>query len=68
MELCDLDLETYIRKAWPADLVGKSRYFASKEYDMSVVWNIMADITCGLNFIHSLGEVHRDLKPSNGTH
>jgi len=30
------------------------------------IWNIMADISSGVAFIHSRGEIHRDLKPRNG--
>jgi len=30
------------------------------------VWNIVNQITSGVEFIHKHEEVHRDLKPSNG--
>jgi len=32
---------------------------------MPHVWEIMEQITCGVEFIHSLDWVHRDLKPQN---
>lgn len=67
MELCDLNLEEFIKKKWPTHVLGKSRYFTSAAYDSSIVWAIMEDLACGLAFIHSLREVHRDLKPRNGS-
>jgi serine/threonine protein kinase len=64
MELCQFNLEDYIRGGWPDGFDIKSR-FASKE--MIVIWEILGDIAKGLTFIHSLKEVHRDLKPRNGS-
>lgn len=67
MELCDINLEDYLYKSWPTGLVAKgSRYFVSPAYDISIVWEIVRDVACGLAFIHSREEVHRDLKPANG--
>jgi serine/threonine protein kinase len=73
MELCDLDLEKYIRKTWKDRLTDNiSRYQASHSeaevvrfFGLLYVREIMKDITRGLAFIHLEGEVHRDLKPAN---
>jgi serine/threonine protein kinase len=66
MELCQLDLDQYIRNLWPPSVIGRSRYFMHAETDMKLIWMTMSDIASGLSFIHSLDEVHRDLKPQNG--
>jgi serine/threonine protein kinase len=51
MELCDKNLHTYIIK--------------SSLIPIAELWDIMKDVTNGLTFIHSKGQVHRDLKPRN---
>jgi serine/threonine protein kinase len=70
MELCDLNLEDYIYR--DPDLPIQSsvpRFVKAAPSDVKVlqIWNIMKEITGGVDFIHDKNEVHRDLKPSNST-
>lgn len=67
MELCDLNLEEYIRSpateiqgllAWGKAIVQGDAAF--------LIWTILQQIVSGLVFVHSCGEVHRDLSPQNG--
>ena len=67
MELCDLDLATYLDRQWsPVEMertpIGMDQ---NRNMRMEQVWKIMMDVTSGLAFIHSHKEVHRDLKPRN---
>jgi serine/threonine protein kinase len=59
MELCDLNLEEYIRSKWALQPVEG----APSELD---IWDIMSQISSGIAFVHAKNEIHRDLKPSNG--
>src|SRR5271170_5930502 len=66
MELCDLNLETHIKREWTARVQTKMPFFTadmSPRTRMSQVWEIMECITSGVAFIHANEEVHRDLKP-----
>ena len=67
MELCDLNLDSYIKHEW-GNVTRKGRYFGKQvsKKSLSHIWSIMKDITCGVAFMHNLGQVHRDLKPRNG--
>jgi serine/threonine protein kinase len=56
MELCDCDLENYLRRQ---SALGNVLNFGE-------ICDIAGSISAGLAFIHSIGEVHRDLKPKNG--
>ena len=58
MELCDGNLDQFIRDCNPA---------SSTPIKIEDVWDIMVQITSGLAHIHSQGEVHRDIKPRNST-
>jgi serine/threonine protein kinase len=58
MELCDVNLEHYIS--------GKQGSAIVEPYNNTKVWDIITQITAGLDFIHNHAEVHRDLKPRNG--
>jgi serine/threonine protein kinase len=73
MELCDYNLETYIKlKLW------KPTHFEKRLLDsngdppidvvprMKYIWIIMKDIASGVHYIHQEKEIHRDLKPKNG--
>jgi serine/threonine protein kinase len=59
MELCDMDLDEYIKMKW-------SLYPIDGIPDECRIWDIMTQIAGGLTFVHSKKEIHRDLKPSNG--
>jgi serine/threonine protein kinase len=67
MELCELNLEQYLRNEitgvrglleWPRVI--------SEGHQVFLVCAIMQQIIRGLVFIHSKGEAHRDLSPQNG--
>jgi len=63
MELCDIDLETFIGE----DLeIPETHPSVMRELE---IWYIVKQIAAGLEFIHKLGpgHGHRDLKPLNGT-
>jgi serine/threonine protein kinase len=61
MELCDLNLDTYLDKQHVAvDTLLPIT-------NVNQIWRIMQDITSGVTFIHSHKETHRDLKPRNST-
>src|SRR5271170_4392011 len=67
MELCDLNLETFI---YSESFPGFEKEFgydsrSSKETRYQTMWPIMLDIVHGLQFIHHHDQVHRDLKPRN---
>ena len=71
MELCELNLDQYIRKDWDQRMRDKVPQFTTRDelgpaINAAQIWNIMADISSGVAFIHSRGEIHRDLKPRNG--
>ena len=68
MELCELDLETWIARKWDARIERKLPYFTVELPSRMRSWQIrgiMEDVTNGTAFIHSKREVHRDLKPRN---
>jgi serine/threonine protein kinase len=66
MELCDLNLATYITWEWRPTIQETTMPLVNAHERMEQVWNIMKDITNGVAFIHNHNEVHRDLKPHNG--
>jgi len=72
MELCDLNLETWITRKWDERIEKKLPYFTVDLPSRMRFWHvrgIMEDVANGTAFIHSRREVHRDLKPRNsGSH
>jgi hypothetical protein len=69
MDLYDLDLKTYILRAWkqpvPKQLEHLTTSISPGEKIKRGIF-IILDIVEGASYIHSHGEVHRDLKPENG--
>lgn len=69
MELCNMNLKTYIWRMWkepvPQEIQHLTRPLGPREKVKTALY-IMLDITEGVSFIHSHGEIHRDLKPENG--
>jgi serine/threonine protein kinase len=70
MELCECDLEQYIRDSkncpsYTADL-NPRLFGVAEQVEISNTWDIMEQISSGIQFIHACDLVHRDLKPSNG--
>ena len=65
MIVCDLNLEDYILRGWPA---GIAESMTSIAPGLSIVQMraIMLDICSGVAFMHRQQYVHRDLKPRNG--
>ena len=71
MELCDLNLETYILRKWTSALHKSVPFFTNIETSpisikISQIAATMNDIARGVVYIHSYDMVHRDLKPRNG--
>jgi len=72
MEFCDMTLADFFEKGrtsleslWIKSVKG----YETAEKDARIwlgVCSILMDITNGIDFIHTRGEIHRDLKPSNG--
>lgn len=58
MELCDHNLETYMKGEWMS-ISGLDRLTRGGK--------IVTDIANGLAFIHENKEIHRDIKPRNST-
>jgi len=70
MELCDLNLATFIAREWSPSIQRDATPAGASVMPnerMEQVRNIMKDILNGVEFIHSRNEVHRDLKPQNGS-
>jgi serine/threonine protein kinase len=71
MELCQLNLGTYISGKWTPTLLEKVPHLTVEMPPKTKIRNamfIMMQIAIGVSHIHRQGEVHRDLKPSNGTY
>jgi serine/threonine protein kinase len=66
MELCDLTLERYILRGYPAG-IAESMPSLAPGLSILRMWGILEDICNGVAFIHDEGMAHRDLKPRNGS-
>jgi serine/threonine protein kinase len=69
MELCDINLRTFIDGVWTRELINEMPYFTidlPPRLKIAQLWSIMEDIASGIAFLHRLGEIHRDIKPENG--
>jgi serine/threonine protein kinase len=71
MQLCELNLETYIHGTIPDCVESIYTFDANDSSSLTIhaprqMWDIIADITRALEYIHSHSYVHRDLKPRNG--
>jgi serine/threonine protein kinase len=69
MELCDLSLREYLYPNANTNYsaIGLPPFLKDLPQSSKAthIWNIMKQISAGVEFIHSEGEVHRDLKPGN---
>jgi len=68
MELCDINLESWIERKWTEEIEKKLAYLTGdfpSRMRMTQIWDVMEDVTSALGFIHSEKEIHRDLKPRN---
>lgn len=67
MELCQLNLDAYIRSERDPSLLQQMQYLTiTKETKLVKAMSIMMQIADGVAYIHRKQEVHRDLKPPNG--
>jgi serine/threonine protein kinase len=68
MELCDINLESWIERKWTEETKKKLPYLTAdspSRMRMSQIWDVMEDVTSAVGFIHSQHEIHRDIKPRN---
>ena len=68
MELCDINLESWIERKWTEETEKKLAYLMGdfpSRMRMAQIWHVMEDVTSAVEFIHSQKEIHRDLKPRN---
>jgi len=65
MELCDINLESYIQCAETRKRLPPLSDSSLQWTKMVQLWDLMEDIASGIAFIHSEKEIHRDLKPRN---
>ena len=72
MELCQGNLEDFLQGRHPETFrLSANPHFFGLEFEadarwIGTAWDIVEQITSGIQFIHGCGEVHRDLKPRNG--
>jgi serine/threonine protein kinase len=69
MELCDLNLDNYMKKEWTPEMRKTVPYFTENlptRMRVGQIWDIMEDITKGVGFLHQNNMIHRDLTPCNG--
>jgi len=70
MELCQLNLATYIARQRTQQLRNQIPHLTA-DFSLGTkvprVKQIMLQIANGISSLHILDEVHRDLKPQNGT-
>jgi serine/threonine protein kinase len=70
MELCQGNLDDYLheKKTLTYESSSNPRFFNATLLEKGdwYIWDIMEQISKGIEFIHSRTLVHRDLKPRNG--
>lgn len=71
MELCDMTLGEYISGINPPLFFSNNPRLLGISFTnrgIWCIWDIMEQISNGLQFIHSCNEIHRDIKPTNSEH
>ena len=62
MELCDLSLHEFVHCESSEGIPYSITSLAQNPF---LLWDIMSQISNGVEYIHHQGQVHRDIKPRN---
>jgi len=63
MELCHLTLHNFIHQNAPLGGPSPDCFTGGS---VTQIWDVMSQITSGVEYVHREGQVHRDIKPKNG--